>query len=88
MYKRQYECSISNISKNDVVEKMKNILFFMKKSLLIDINDKNTEFQILSNNSAKIEDKLKNENIIDMGVLNKIMLSAVKTCLLYTSRCV
>lgn len=75
----KYECSISNISKNDVVEKMKNILFFMKKSLLIDIDNKNTEFQILSNNSAKIENKLKNENIIDMGVLNKIMLSAVKT---------
>lgn len=74
----KYECNISSCSEEEIYEKMKNILKAMRKSLIINKEDKYTKLKILTKNSSEIEEKLKTAEIINIGILNKIIISAIK----------
>lgn len=73
----KYECSISEIFEEDILKKMKRILNYMKNSIVIKDKTMN-KMQILSKDSSEIENNMHKERIVDIGILNQIIISAIK----------
>jgi len=72
-----YECSIVDITYEEVFEKMSHILKAMKKSTEIHNPGDITKTGFLEPQSHLMQENLKTRKIIDAGLLNKSMIYAV-----------
>jgi L-serine dehydratase len=70
----QYESIRGNISSEEVFNKMKQIVMIMKKSIINGIKGTNFANRILGYQSGFFKTQMENENLLDSGILNQMIL--------------
>jgi len=69
-----YESARGNISPDEVFQKMKNIAGIMKKSILQGIRGTEYEDRVLGYQSGSFKTKMDNNQLLDGGILNRMIL--------------
>jgi len=70
----QYESVRGNITKDEVFQKMREIALIMKSSIQHGLKGTEYKDRILGYQSGKFEEQMKNNRLLDGGILNRIIL--------------
>ncbi len=71
----RYESARGNLSEDQVVEKMRDIVCILKKSIMLGIRGTKYADRILGYQSGQFQTLMDNQKLLDSGMLNQIILS-------------
>ena len=71
----RYESARGSLSEDQVVEKMKDIVSILQKSIMLGIRGTKYADRILGYQSGQFQTSMENQKLLDSGMLNQIILS-------------